>query len=77
MKTGTSLQNPGQALGALGGQGFQTFQTVGTRRRQGCQPYALASQNMSLVLIFIRGWIAGSIPVWVIGNFHSINPSGS
>ena len=39
---------------ASGGWGFQEFKTVHTQRWQGFQPYAMA---ISLVLIYVRGWI--------------------
>jgi hypothetical protein len=51
---------PEESLRAAGGWGSHNFYTVGTWIWQSCQPYApvvFTPQNITLVLISVRGWV--------------------
>jgi len=55
-----NVERSGQALRATGSWGFQDLHRIDTWRWWGCHPYAPAAftpQEISLVLISVRGWV--------------------
>jgi hypothetical protein len=63
-----TIYKPGQPLRASGGSESQNFYTLSTRRWQGCEPYAPATfthQEISLVLISVKGWIDPRAIMWL------------
>jgi hypothetical protein len=74
-----SHYRPRVVLRDPGGWGSQNFKTVGTWRWLGCQPYAPAAftpQEITLVLIYVSGWVDPSGRKDYVKEKIPMTPSG-